>query len=89
MSGLAQTIIQTYIESQMVLHPQLKGADMNLLQTSEAARILNRSAEMVRVYERKGKLPAMKISGGQRLFREADVRKLAAELESKNPDRAA
>lgn len=54
----------------------------NLLQTSEAGRILKRSAEMVRNYERTGKLAAIKLSGGQRLYREEDVRALAAKLES-------
>lgn len=55
---------------------------MNLLQTSEAGRILKRSAEMVRNYERSGKLRAIKIGGGKRLFREEDVRALAATLET-------
>jgi len=51
-----------------------------LLMVAAAARILNRSAESVRAYERNGKLPAIKASNGHRLFRESDVRKLAAEL---------
>ena len=61
----------------------------NLLQTSEAGRILKRSAEMVRNYERSGKLPAIKLTGGQRLYREQDVRKLAAELELRTAPQAA
>jgi len=61
------------------------GGAMNLLLTSEAARILNRSAEMVRVYEKSGKLPAVKIGGGRRLFKERDVRRLADELARKSP----
>jgi len=65
------------------------GGSMNLLLTSEAARILNRSAEMVRVYEKNGKLPAAKIGGGRRLFKERDVRRLANELARKSPTEGA
>jgi DNA-binding transcriptional MerR regulator len=55
-----------------------------LLMTSDAARLLGRSAESVRVYERSGKLPAIKTTKGRRLFKESDVRDLAAKLAEKN-----
>lgn len=48
--------------------------------TSDAAKILDRSAQMVRIYERTGKLPAMRTRSGVRVFLECDVRKFAAEL---------
>jgi DNA-binding transcriptional MerR regulator len=54
-----------------------------LLMTTDAARLLNRSAEAVRSYERCGRLRAIKTSNGHRLFREGDVRKLAEELSRK------
>ncbi len=40
----------------------------------------------MRHYERTGKLRAMKTANGRRLFREADVQKLAAELEAKRKE---
>jgi excisionase family DNA binding protein len=59
-----------------------------LMTTGDAARILNRSTEAVRMYERSGKLPALKTANGQRLFKEADVRKLATKLEAKSAEHA-
>lgn len=56
------------------------------LMTTAAARLLNRSAEAVRSYERSGKLPAMKTANGHRLFRESDVLELARKL--KQPEAA-
>jgi len=49
-----------------------------LLMTTDAARLLNRSAEAVRSYERNGKLAATKTANGHRLVREQDVRKFAS-----------
>jgi len=54
-----------------------------LLTTSEAARRLNRSSQCVIIYERSGKLRAIKTWNGWRLFDEADVAKLASELAAK------
>jgi DNA-binding transcriptional MerR regulator len=48
--------------------------------TTEAARILHRSNAMVHYYERVGRLPAARTGGGVRLFRRADVERLAVEL---------
>lgn len=51
-----------------------------LLMTSEAARLLRRSSQAVIIYNKNGRLPAMKTERGWRLFKESDVLKLAAEL---------
>jgi excisionase family DNA binding protein len=51
-----------------------------LLTTSDAAKLLNRSVDRVRDYERDGKLPAQKTRSGQRLFKFSDVNRLAKEL---------
>jgi excisionase family DNA binding protein len=51
-----------------------------LLTTSDVARLLNRSVDRVRDYEREGKLPALKTRSGQRLFRAGDVNRLAKQL---------
>ena len=51
-----------------------------LLMATGAARILNRSAETVRFYERTGRLAAIRTAGGKRLFRQSGVEALAAKL---------
>lgn len=51
-----------------------------LLTTSDAARVLNRSVDRVRDYEREGKLPAQRTRSGQRLFKASDVDRLAKQL---------
>lgn len=50
-----------------------------LILTHEAARILAVSSDTVRRWERTGRLPAVKTSGGVRVFDRADVERLAAE----------
>jgi excisionase family DNA binding protein len=50
---------------------------LNLLQTSEAARILEVSAGTVRHLERVGQLRALKTAKGVRLFDRVDVERLA------------
>ena len=47
--------------------------------TSEAGRILDRSAETVRAWERDGVLHAIRTTGGVRVFNRADVERLARE----------
>jgi excisionase family DNA binding protein len=47
--------------------------------TGEAARLLGVSSEMVRVWERRGRLSAVKTAGGVRLFNRLDVENLAKE----------
>lgn len=51
-----------------------------LLTTADAAKLLNRSVDCVRNYERAGKLPAIKTRSGQRLFKISDVDGLAKRL---------
>ncbi len=54
-----------------------------LLTTLDASRLLKRSVERVRDYERDGRLPANKTRSGQRLFKLSDVERLAKELVAK------
>ena len=54
-----------------------------LLTTSDAARLLKRSPDRVRDYEREGRLPAQKTRSGQRLFKVSDVERLAQEIGEK------
>jgi excisionase family DNA binding protein len=49
------------------------------LLTNEVARILDVSADTVRHLERMGRLPALRTSGGVRLFNRCDVERLARE----------
>ncbi len=51
----------------------------NLLTTLEAAKILGVSVDTIRLWERIGKLPAERTSGGIRLFTREAVEKLAAD----------
>jgi excisionase family DNA binding protein len=51
-----------------------------LLSVTDAARILDRSSDAVRLYERSGRLPAMRTVGGIRLFRREDVEALRRAL---------
>lgn len=46
---------------------------------TEAAQILQRSTETVRLLERSGQLPALRTSRGVRLFDRRDVEQLARE----------
>ena len=55
------------------------------LTVTQAARVLNRSSESVRAYEKKGLLPALKTGRGMRLFRESDVRELAEKQKTDAP----
>jgi len=49
----------------------------NFLTVGQAAKLLDRSAESVRQYERHGKLFAIKAGRGLRLFRASDVQAFA------------
>ena len=53
---------------------------MELLSTKDAARILDRSVEAVRGYANAGKLSPIVLPSGQRVFRQADVERLAETL---------
>ena len=53
-----------------------------LLTTLDSAKLLGRSVERVRDYEREGRLPAQKTRSGQRLFKLSDVLRLLKQLEA-------
>jgi excisionase family DNA binding protein len=53
------------------------------LQTYEVAKRVGRSSETIRLWERLGRLPAIKTGRGMRLFHEDDVAKLEEELARK------
>ena len=53
-----------------------------LLATSVAARLANVSANTIRIWADLGKLPAIRTSCGQRLFRRADVEGVVAQREA-------
>lgn len=61
--------------------------DAKFLMVTDAALVLKRSGEMVRHYERTGKLAAIKTASGRRLFRAEDVQELARKLARKNGGR--
>jgi excisionase family DNA binding protein len=50
---------------------------------SDAARVLGLSADSVRVLSDAGRLATMRTVGGRRLFRRADVERLASERATK------
>ena len=51
----------------------------DLLTSTDAARALNVSTELIRWLHNEGKLPALRTVSGTRLFRRSDVEALAAE----------
>lgn len=53
-----------------------------LLSTLDAAKVLDRSVERIRDYEREGKLPSQRTRSGQRLFKLSDVVALAKQMEA-------
>ncbi len=55
-----------------------------LVSVSEAGRILKRCAKTIREYHRIGKLKALQTQRGMRLFRVADVQKLADEIQEES-----
>ena len=52
---------------------------LDLILTTEAAQIAHVASETIRLWERTGRLAAIKTSGGVRLFDRADVERLAQE----------
>ena len=56
-----------------------------LLPTSIAARLANVSANTIRAWADKGRLPAIRTASGQRLFNRADVLRLIAERKPEVP----
>jgi DNA-binding transcriptional MerR regulator len=53
------------------------------LTTNDAAKVLRKAPSTVILYEKQGKLAAMRTQGGVRLFLRHDVERLAAEQERK------
>jgi DNA-binding transcriptional MerR regulator len=58
-------------------------ADSDHLTTGSVSRVLARSESTVRQYDREGRLPSVRNSANQRLFRRVDVERLAQELRSR------
>lgn len=56
-----------------------------LLTVGDAARELSLSPDTIRLYEKQGKLRAMRTRGGQRLFQLSDVKRLKADRHAANP----
>jgi excisionase family DNA binding protein len=54
-----------------------RGAMGDIMLTAEVARFLGKSSETIRLYARRGKLPATQTDGGMRLFKREDVLRLA------------
>ena len=53
--------------------------DVELLTVSHAARALQVAANTLRLWERQGKLPALRTTSGVRLFDRRDIDRLIAE----------
>jgi len=60
----------------------------DLMMAADAGRILRVSVDMVRLLARDGRLPFTSTVGGVRLFRRADVERLALEREATRPIRS-
>ena len=56
------------------------------LQTYEVAKRVGRSSETIRLWERLGRIPAIKTGRGMRLFLEEDVVKLEAEMAARKAE---
>ncbi len=57
---------------------------MKLFTTGEVSKLLDLSTDQVRRLEREGRLEAIRVGKGQRLFKELDVEHLRAERARKN-----
>jgi excisionase family DNA binding protein len=60
----------------------------DLMMAADAGRILRVSVDMVRLLARDGRLPFTSTVGGVRLFRRADVERLALERQTNRPVRS-
>ena len=63
--------------------------DGEFVLTAEASRILHKSSETVRAWERRGILKAIKTSRGVRLFRRDEIERVAREQQSNADGRVA
>jgi DNA-binding transcriptional MerR regulator len=64
----------------------MKAKADEFLMVTDSAKILDRSAQTVRFYERTGKLAAIRTADGTRLFRRSDVEALAVKLSRTESD---
>jgi predicted site-specific integrase-resolvase len=53
------------------------------LSVTGAARILNKSENTIRLWERQGKIAALKTETGKRIFRRIEIERIAGELAQK------
>lgn len=60
-----------------------------LLTVSSAARLIGKSEAAVRYAATMGKLPVIRTTNGQRLFRESDVQDFIEKMGEKDPPEAA
>jgi excisionase family DNA binding protein len=60
---------------------------LDFLTTSDAARLLGVSPDMVRCYERTGRLTALRTTSGVRLFRREDVEDFIAKRSATHNER--
>lgn len=58
------------------------------LTVGDVARESHRSVDTVRAWERSGRLPALRLSTGQRLFKREDVSRLLQQMEARAVERA-
>jgi excisionase family DNA binding protein len=63
--------------------------DEILMTVSEAARALNKSAQTIRDWADRGKLPAIRMRNGQRLFTGENVERARQEQQRADSDEAA
>jgi excisionase family DNA binding protein len=56
------------------------------LTTGDAAKLADRSVETIRMWERAGRLPAIRTSSGQRLFRRDDVLEAARSVQRRRAE---
>ncbi len=61
-----------------------KGSESEFLLTGEVARATGVAGATVIAWERSGKLAALRSASGVRIFRRADVERLAAEREARH-----
>jgi excisionase family DNA binding protein len=54
---------------------------------SSAARLMGVSGDSIRLWERSGRLPAIRTAGGVRLFAQADLERLARERAARREQR--
>jgi hypothetical protein len=72
-----ETVVSTIVDTKKTKIKEEHPMNEIFLTVGDAARILGKSPECIRGYERSGKLAAIKTQSGVRLFRRKDVERLA------------